>query len=254
MTARRRQARGKGRAKSKATILIIDDVPVFRELGAAFLARTGRIITAEQAYEGLEIARRERPNVVITNLLMSDYQGQALCAAIKNDPDLADTRVLVLVAGDSAEYHARAIRAGADEVLRTPINKIELIEATRRLLRQPVQGSPRVSLCEPVRIVEGPQVSWGRACNLSHVGVFVESEHSLPPDTEVWLQFRLPDEEMELSTSAKVVWCNDSDHAEHCGMGMRFLAIDRPTGRRVDDFIYERAERPDLRASKRARS
>ena len=37
---------------------------------------------------------------MITNLLMSDYQGQALCAAIKNDPDLADTRVLVLVAGE----------------------------------------------------------------------------------------------------------------------------------------------------------
>ncbi|UCE85168.1 MAG: response regulator [Deltaproteobacteria bacterium] len=254
MTARRGRSRGKARAKPKATILIIDDVPVFRELGAAFLMRTGRVITAEQAYEGLESARRERPNVVITNLLMADYEGQALCAAIKNDPELADTRVLVLVAGNSAEDHARAIRAGADEVLRTPINKIELIEAVRRLLRKPVQGAPRVSLCEPVRIVEGPQVSWGRACNLSHGGVFVESEHPLAPDTEVWLQFRLPDEDVELSTSAKVVWCSDSDAQEQRGMGLRFLAIDRVTGRRVDDFIYERAERPDQRPAKRTGS
>ena len=231
-------------SRGAGAILIIDDASIFRDLGAAFLARTGRVVVAETGFEGLELARRERPDVVITDLLMLDDEGQSVCAALKRDPDFADARVLVLVSGDRAEDHARAIRSGADEVLRKPINRIELIEAVRRLQRDPVQGAPRVSLCEPVRIVEGPDVMWGRACNLSHGGVFVEAEHPLEPDTEVWLQFRLPDTDLQLSTSAKVIWQRDGEGAERCGMGLRFLAIDRPTGRQVDDFIYERAERP----------
>jgi uncharacterized protein (TIGR02266 family) len=250
-----RRSRARGRSKRKTTILVIDEVHIFRELGAAFLARAGRVITATQAYEGLEIARKERPGVVITDLVMTGYQGQGVCAAIKNDPALSATRVLVLVSGDLAEDHARAIRAGADEVLRKPLSRIDLIEAVRRLQRDPIQGAPRVSLCEPVRIVDGPDVSWGRACNLSHSGVFVESDEPLPPDTEVWLQFRLPETAGQLSTSAKVVWRRDHDAVDdRRGMGLRFLAIDRSTAHRVDEFVYERAERPAPTKSRAARS
>ena len=50
------------------TILLVDDSQWFRELGATFLARSGRVFTAASAAEAIEISRRERPDLVITDL------------------------------------------------------------------------------------------------------------------------------------------------------------------------------------------
>ena len=52
------------------TILVVDDVPMFRELASVFLARTARVRTASSPEQALEIARRERVDLIVADLHM----------------------------------------------------------------------------------------------------------------------------------------------------------------------------------------
>ena len=70
----------------RRTILVIDDAPMFRELQSLFLSRTARVLTAESGARGLEIARRERPDLALVDLHMPGMEGDEVCWEIKDDP------------------------------------------------------------------------------------------------------------------------------------------------------------------------
>ena len=72
------------------TILVVDDVPLFRELECLFLARCGRVITASTGREALALAARERPAVVVLDAHLPDVAGEEVCRLLKR-PD-ADRR------------------------------------------------------------------------------------------------------------------------------------------------------------------
>lgn len=223
-------------------ILVVDDLAIFRELETRFLAGAGQILTAETGAEALAVARRERPEVVVADFALPDIEGDALCKELKGDPALASTAVILVTRGLDAESRARAVRAGADDVLVKPIERLPLIEAVSRFLRVPVARSlARVPIATPVRIRRGDREYPGRVRTLSRGGVFVETECDAPPGTELDLEFRLPDTGFDVSTTARVVWLRDGDVAE--GMGLQFLRMDGATSRRIGEYVSERAPR-----------
>jgi len=226
-------------------ILIADDAAMFRELGSLFLARSGRVITANNGYEGLMLVRRDHPNVVVADLEMPCMGGDELCRRIKTDPDLVQTPVILVTPGGDPADRARAVRAGADDVIAKPISRIALIQAVNRLLRcQPLRGLARVALEAEVQIVHDQQERRGTARNLSRGGIFVESDHAMPPATEVMLEFRLPDAEYSLAPTAQVIWQRPQADGLPHGMGLQFLALDSAAIEEIDSFIYERAALP----------
>jgi len=230
---------------SEPKILIADDAAMFRELGSLFLARSGRVITANNGYEGLMLARRVHPSVVVADLEMPCMGGDELCRRIKADPDLAQTAVILVSPCGDAEDRARAVRAGADDVIAKPISRIALIQAVNRVLRsQPLRGLARVSLEAKVQIVHGRQERWGTARNVSRGGIFVESDYSMPPATEVALEFQLPEVENSLAPTAQVIWHRARTNGRPHGMGLQFLALDSAAAEAIDSFVYERAALP----------
>ena len=228
--------------ESYRKILVIDDASMFRELGALFLARTGRVITAANGPEGLEMARRERPDIVLIDLLMPDMDGEQVCRSIKSDPELRHIPVIVLTSSDDPNDRARAIRAGADDVLSKPINRVTLIEAVNRFLRYAaVRGLPRIAIEAPVRLLVGRGEAWGVMRNLSRGGIFVEAERTMPLDTELQLYFRLPETVNPFAPTARVIWsCPRPGNGSPTGMGLRFLGMDRGSVQRLEDYVYER--------------
>ena len=221
-------------------ILIADDAAMFRELGALFLSRTGRVVTAADGFEALEVIARDQPRVIVADLDMPRMAGDALCARLKANPELRDIPVILVTGGGDAADRARAVRAGADDVIAKPIRRIALIQAVNRFLRsQPPRGLARVPLETTVRVHCGANDLAGTSRNLSRGGIFVETNAPLPPATEVALEFGLPDGHSPLAPTAQVIWAGESPDDDRSGMGLQFLALDRRSAERIDAFIYE---------------
>jgi uncharacterized protein (TIGR02266 family) len=229
-------------AKARKKILVADDTEIFRELGSAFLARLGTVLTASTGSETLEIARREQPEVMVLDFEMPDMCGDNLCRAIKADRDLHRIPVILVTSGRCAEDHARAVRAQADDVLMKPLNRIQLSLSVSRLLGEDRHLAPaRVPFDKEVRVrlVRANATSWGVVRDLSRGGVFVESLGKLPVDTELDLDFRLPDVRKPLRPTAQVMWTGLHPKSRALGMGLRFLALDRPSNQQIDSFVHQ---------------
>ncbi len=225
---------------NRRCILIVDDTPLFRDLESLFLSRSGRVITARDASEGLEALRRERPDVAVIDLHMPGAGGDTMCRAIKADPEFANTPVILVTGSDAPEDHALAIRAGADDVLAKPLTRVTLIHAVNRFLRSPVlRGLARVRLETPVRIRLPDEDAWGTVRNLSRGGIFVELEHAISPSVEVEIEFRLPDVPAPLAPTAQVVWNRPGAPGAPMGLGMQFLSLDGASAQRIEAFVYE---------------
>jgi len=242
--------RGEARFSARRTILVVDDAPLLRELGSLFLGRAGRVLTAASGEEALAVARLEQPELIVADVGMSGCDGVELCSAIKQDPLLGGTRVVLLIANLDGSEREQAVRAGADDVLPKPIDRVLLLDTARRLLSAEPVGLPRVALAQPIQLRAGRLVWDGLARNLSRGGVFVESPRLLAPATELALAMRLPETAAWLCSTAEVIWTRAARQALPVlrpGMGLRFLALDRGSARTLSDWVEERAASRDRR-------
>ncbi len=224
----------------RPTFLVVDDAPLFRELESHFLARYGRVITAESGGEALERVRTDHPDVVVLDMTLPDLDGSLVCCEIRSDAATRETPVVVVGCGDAAE-HARAIHAGASDVLMKPLSRRELIGAVRRFVASDrPTGLPRVPLDTPVRVESDGEGRLALCRNLSRGGMFLETKFE-PQTDEVRLSFQLPEcGTGRLATSARIVWRRPAAPGVHPGMGVRFLALDRDCAQELDAFVHER--------------
>lgn len=225
------------------TILLVDEMEWFRELGTLFLAPSGRVLATGSAREAFQIAREEHPDVIITDLDMPDRDGADLCFAIRRDPILAYTPVVIVIGSERSEDHARAIRAGASDILGKPLSRESLLESVRRLTNfETPQGRPRVRVAAPVRLEIDGSETWGTLSNLSRGGAFIEVPGSLPVGREISLEFQIPGSVRTVKPTAQVVWSRPSRTTPHAiGHGLRFIAVDKSSIGALDDFVFERA-------------
>jgi uncharacterized protein (TIGR02266 family) len=224
-------------------ILIVDDTAMFRELESVFLARFGTVITAGCGEAALSMARRERPDVIVTDLHMPGMDGDSLCREVRSDAALHETPVIIVISGENALDRARAVRAGADDVVAKPISRISLVESVNRFLRSQRQpGLERVEMKTDVRIRRPGSEAWGRSLNLSRGGIFVSADRIIPRETEVEIEFQLPEDPAPLSSTARVVWGRERSGHGPRGMGLQFLALDRHSSLQIDSFVHERAD------------
>ena len=111
-----------------ATILIVDDEEPIRELLAMTLEESGhRILLANHGRQALELVARERPDLIIADVMMPVLDGRALCRQLKDDPQ---TRIIPVILMTSAGRQA-ASNAGADGYLGKPFN-LDQVEALVR--------------------------------------------------------------------------------------------------------------------------
>lgn len=116
----------------KAIILVVDRDPHVRELESHFLHQAGYSVEFEQNGDSaLEQARKIRPDIIITEILVPTLDGLSLCRQLKADPQTRDIAVLVFSILAAA---GRAKEAGADAFLLKPLAEHTLVDTVRRLL------------------------------------------------------------------------------------------------------------------------
>jgi uncharacterized protein (TIGR02266 family) len=220
---------------------VVDDTPLIRELATLFLARAGRVLTAATGEAALGLALAVKPEVVFADSSMPGLDGATLCQAIKQHPLLAGTPVVLLTSGPEAEERERAIRAGADDVIAKPIERMALLDAARRLLDHPTpRGLRRIPLRAPAHMRQFSDEWHGLARNLSRGGVFVESPRLLRAREELEVALELPETPELLISTAQVIWTRERALAAGPGMGLRFLGLDRKNARVLAEYVEER--------------
>ncbi|MEY3219136.1 MAG: hypothetical protein RIT27_493 [Pseudomonadota bacterium] len=117
---------------NKPKVLIIDDDKNARELFRIHLSRLGyEILEAENGVSGLAIAYREKPSVIILDVIMPDLDGWGVLAQLKNDPILS---TIPVVMASIVENRPLAYALGAAEFVNKPIERLTLEDTVRKCL------------------------------------------------------------------------------------------------------------------------
>jgi sigma-B regulation protein RsbU (phosphoserine phosphatase) len=95
---------------------------------AARLTRLGyRVLEAENGRVGLDMARRERPDLLIVDWMMPEMDGPTFCEAVRRDPLLKSSQLLLMTAHDKPAQIAEGLVRGADDFLSKSASKQEII-------------------------------------------------------------------------------------------------------------------------------
>jgi CheY-like chemotaxis protein len=119
-----------------ARILIADDNAQNCELLEAFLSAEGYEITmAGDGQSTLEAVSRIQPDLVLLDIMMPRLSGYEVCQRLKQNPATRDIPVIMVTALNQQGDIEKAVRAGTDDFLTKPVNKLELTTRVRSLLR-----------------------------------------------------------------------------------------------------------------------
>ncbi len=119
-----------------AKVMMIDDEPLMTDLIQAHLEEEGysNFVATNDPLQAIELLRRERPGVLLLDLMMPQLSGFDVLAAIRNDLMLRYTPVIVLTAATGADAKLRALQLGATDFLAKPVDASELVLRVRNTL------------------------------------------------------------------------------------------------------------------------
>ena len=116
-------------------ILICDDEDVLRALVRATLDDGSfEVLEAEDGDQSVALARSEKPDVILLDMMMPGRSGLEVLELLRADPELAQTPVVMLTARTRASDQEAALAAGADRYLAKPFSPLELISVVEELL------------------------------------------------------------------------------------------------------------------------
>jgi CheY-like chemotaxis protein/GAF domain-containing protein len=128
-----------------ATILVVDDNAVNRKVLVAMLSGDGHLtLEAVDGLDGLRVARAQRPQLVISDILMPSMDGYDFVRALRQDPQLHGMPVIFYTANyHEREAHRLAQACGVNKVLIKPCPRSELLKAVEQVMGGVSESAPR---------------------------------------------------------------------------------------------------------------
>ena len=117
------------------TVLVVDDEPfICRSL--SFVLRKGKyvVVEARNGEEALAAIREHRPSLVFMDVMMPKVSGFEVCEAVKADPDLQQTKIILLTAKGQNSDREIGMQAGADDYMTKPFSPTKILERAREIL------------------------------------------------------------------------------------------------------------------------
>lgn len=111
-------------------LLIVDDDAEIVELMTDVLARDGRfeVRTASTGYDAGIMTQKFRPDLILLDYMLPDVNGNIVCKTIKQDPEFANTRIIIISGVINQTEIDDLLKAGAEAFIKKPFNITDLIE------------------------------------------------------------------------------------------------------------------------------
>lgn len=119
---------------NRKRVLIVDDEPTVRRVVRKMLAKDYIVLEAEDGVEAVNVVRREKPDVVLMDVVMPKMDGVGACHLIKSASDTSVVPVIMLSARVQELDQEYVKDVGADGYIVKPFGSQELTEAINRLL------------------------------------------------------------------------------------------------------------------------
>jgi len=122
---------------SDIKILLVDDEPDILEIISYNLSSEGyQVFTAKNGAEGVAIAKKKIPHLIILDVMMPEMDGIEACEIIRNTPSLENTVITFLTARSEDYSLVAGFDAGADDYITKPIKPKVLVSKVKSLLRR----------------------------------------------------------------------------------------------------------------------
>jgi CheY-like chemotaxis protein len=119
------------------TILVIDDNTDIRENTSEILELAGyKTFTAENGKRGVEVAMREKPSVIVCDIMMPDLDGYGVLHLLRKNPETQNIPFIFLTAKTERGDFRKGMEMGADDYITKPFEDIELLNAVETRLKK----------------------------------------------------------------------------------------------------------------------
>jgi two-component system alkaline phosphatase synthesis response regulator PhoP len=123
--------------KKDIKILLVDDEPDILEIVGYNLSTEGyNVLTAENGIQAVKQAKKEKPHLIIIDVMMPEMDGIEACEQIRKLPDLNETIITFLTARGEDYSQVAGFDAGADDYIMKPIKPKVLVSKVKALLRR----------------------------------------------------------------------------------------------------------------------
>lgn len=223
------------------TVVVVEPLEYYRRFLAQFLTRLScRSLLASSVGDGMELIRREIPDLIILGDGYADNGELQLCLVVTNDPLTSDIPIIMLHSDTREHTKKAAMASGCADYLIKPMTARDLYDSVEKL----VAGNGRDHIRSPLNVpfqLGSPASGYDvTSYNFGEGGAFLETDRVHPPGTILDLRFSLPGLERKFHIEGEVIY-SSRDHSPDIppGMGIKFTGIDTGTQTLLSNYMEQ---------------
>jgi DNA-binding response OmpR family regulator len=118
----------------KSRILVVEDDDEIRTMLQRLLSKTYAVVAASDGRQGLLLAKKSKPDLLLLDVMLPEIDGFDLAAAIRAEDDLKKVPIIFLTARDTAKDTIKGIQAGARHYVTKPFNIKDVLQKIEKIL------------------------------------------------------------------------------------------------------------------------
>jgi CheY-like chemotaxis protein len=191
---------------------------------------------ARSSEEILELHRKIKADLIITEFSLPVMGGVRLCSSIRSDLDLKDVS-LIIYCDDNRVYQAACRDAGANAVIEKPVDAFDLFSKLSELIVIPQRKDMRVLLHVSVSGVQQESVFIATSYNISMSGMLLETRRELNKGDKLTCSFNIAHAEVNAQCLIMRVDKTDTGRFRY---GAKFLGLDTKTIVVIEQYVKSR--------------
>ncbi len=225
-------------------ILLVDDVSMFLELQKTYLKLSSvRVVTARDGAEALHATQKERPSLVFMDLHMPKMDGAECCARLKADAEFKSLPIVMITAEGRGEDRELCFRAGCDDFLTKPLDRVQFLETARKYLPAIDRRDARIQCRMKAKFKAYGVTLSGEVVDIAPNGVYMAADYEVEKGTIIEVVFQLPDATgAVVQAKGKVAWLNRGSWQRKTGyppgFGVEFIALTEASKEALQLFVF----------------